>query len=131
MQIADVLRAQVERQGANSLLPTEHELARRFAVSRVTIRQVSLAKTTSDPPSWGARLCKDHSPRRTEVIGSITNRRIYSRSTVNCGGKRERFTSWRADQWVGRELTVLDGRIDGGGHRLREAARPGRQLALR
>ena len=44
-------------------------------------------KTTSDPPSWGARLCKDH---RTEVTGSIASRRIYSRSTVACGGKRER-----------------------------------------
>ena len=96
-----------------------------------SILLLSLAKTASDPPSWGARLCKDHSPRRTEVIGSITSRRIYGRSTVDCGGNRERFASWRADQWFGWALTLLDGRIDGGGHRLREAARPGRQLALR
>src|SRR6516165_5499045 len=92
---------------------------------------LSLAKTTSGHLSWGAKLCKDHSPRRTEVIGSITSRRIYGRSTVDCGGNRERFASWRADQWFGWALTLLDGRIDGGGHRLREAARPGRQLALR
>ena len=94
----------------------------------VKIRDLSLAKTTSAPPSWGARLCKD---QRTVVTGSIASRRIYSRSTVACGGKRERHGSWRVDQWVGRGLTPLDGRIDGGGHRLREAARPGRQLALR
>ena len=83
------------------------------------------------PPFVGSQTCKDHSPRRTEVIGSITSRRIYSRSTVDCGGKRERFVSWRADQWFGRALTLLDGRIDGGGHRLREAARPARPPALR
>ena len=101
------------------------------AIPSIVGRALSLAKMTSDPPSWGARLCKDHSPRRTEVIGSITNRRIYSRSTVDCGGKRERFVSWRADQWFGRALTLLDGRSDGGGHRLREAARPARPPALR
>ena len=54
-----------------------------------------------------------------------------SRSPVDYGGKREQYGSWHADQGVGRAFTLLDGRIDGGDHRLREAAQPCRPPALR
>ena len=39
LRIADALRLQVEGLPPNSLLPTEHQLARQFGVSRLTIRQ--------------------------------------------------------------------------------------------
>ena len=38
-RIADALRLQVEGLPPNTLLPTEHQLARQFGVSRLTIRQ--------------------------------------------------------------------------------------------
>ena len=45
---------------------------------------LSLAKTTSDPPSWGARLCKDHSPRGTEVSpwGPYTGTKLETAETA-------------------------------------------------
>ncbi len=39
LRVADSLRRQVEGLAPNSVLPTEHQLARRFDVSRVTIRR--------------------------------------------------------------------------------------------
>lgn len=39
LRIADALRVQVESLPPNSLMPTEHQLAREFGVSRLTIRQ--------------------------------------------------------------------------------------------
>ena len=96
--------------------------------------RLSLTKTTSGPPSLRAILCKgSHAARdlRLSAQSRVDGSRFTVRFTVACGGKRERHGSWRADQRVGRALTRLDGRIDGGGHRLPEAARPGRQLALR
>jgi len=39
LRIADALRDQVEGLPPNSLMPTEHQLAREFGVSRLTIRQ--------------------------------------------------------------------------------------------
>jgi GntR family transcriptional regulator len=39
LQIAETLGARIRAQGPDSVLPAEHELARRFAVSRVTIRR--------------------------------------------------------------------------------------------
>ena len=45
-----------------------------------------------------------------------------------CGGSRREGRTIRivrADRWAGRGLTLLDGRIDDGGRRLREAGRPG------
>ena len=40
------------------------------------------------------------------------------------GRKGGRCGSERAERWVGRGIMLLDGRIDDGGYRLREAARP-------
>jgi GntR family transcriptional regulator len=39
LRIADVLRSEIERLPPNCLMPTEHQLARDFRVSRLTIRQ--------------------------------------------------------------------------------------------
>jgi GntR family transcriptional regulator len=39
LQVAEALRRQIEAQAPNSLLPTEQQLARRFEVSRVTVRR--------------------------------------------------------------------------------------------
>jgi len=39
LRIADALRAQVEGLAPNCLMPTEHQLAKEFGVSRLTIRQ--------------------------------------------------------------------------------------------
>lgn len=39
LQIVDALEAQIQLTAPNSLLPTEHQLAKRFRVSRVTIRR--------------------------------------------------------------------------------------------
>jgi GntR family transcriptional regulator len=39
LEIAEILRAEVEALPPNSLLPTEHQLAHRFGVSRLTIRR--------------------------------------------------------------------------------------------
>jgi GntR family transcriptional regulator len=38
VQVADILREEIQRLGPNTLMPTEHQLAKRFKVSRVTIR---------------------------------------------------------------------------------------------
>lgn len=39
LQVAEALRRQIQTLGPNSLLPTEQQLARRFGVSRVTLRR--------------------------------------------------------------------------------------------
>jgi GntR family transcriptional regulator len=39
LELADALRDHIARLGPSALLPTEHQLARRFAVSRVTVRR--------------------------------------------------------------------------------------------
>src|SRR5262245_5276042 len=38
LQVAEAIRLQIDALGTNSLLPTEHQLAKRFGVSRVTVR---------------------------------------------------------------------------------------------
>jgi GntR family transcriptional regulator len=38
LQVAEAIRREIDALGTNSLLPTEHQLAKRFAVSRVTVR---------------------------------------------------------------------------------------------
>src|SRR5208282_5408375 len=38
VEIAEKLREQMERVGPNTVMPTEHQLSKRFNVSRVTIR---------------------------------------------------------------------------------------------
>ncbi|WP_342709847.1 GntR family transcriptional regulator [Bradyrhizobium sp. B124] len=45
--VADELRAQIEGLGFNSLLPSEDQLARRFNVSRVTVRRALAVLETS------------------------------------------------------------------------------------
>jgi hypothetical protein len=85
---------------------------------------LSLAKTTSgslggDQFPYNSR----HAPLDW-VIGSARGDGSQSPWMEDGGGTGERRWSWRADQWVGRGIMRLDGRIDGEDLRLRESARP-------
>ena len=110
-------------------------LRQQLLVLQRSVRRPRL--TRGDRVLFSEAACQEQSslvvsaPSVSSSFVKTTNGHVPCSLCEVCGGKRERFASWRADQWFGRALTLLDGRSDGGGPRLREAARPVRQLALR
>ena len=122
---------------AGSAAVALENLARRhqLLVLQRSVRRPRLARR--DRILFSEAACQEQSslvvsaPSVSSSFVRTTNGHVPCSLCEVCGGKRERFASWRADQWFGRALTLLDGRSDGGGPRLREAARPGRPLALR